>query len=274
MTAETVLIAALSGRGLAHPPGAPAICRWSPMRSVISIRPSTPPPRAASPTASRIGFRAKPLFAALDDLAASARHSADRPRSRLRLRGSPQAHRRAVAAAIGCIGNDAADYQPAQEPHRASSRCSTSWASPHPETRLTPPDDRDGWLTKRIGGSGGTHIVAAALCSAAPRRYFQRLLDGEPFSVLPSPSATACKSSALTRQWTVGIGPRPYRYGGAVGPVDCHPPSTPPCARPSSESAPPLIWSASSLSTSCSRAAPLICWSQSAARRLARRVRR
>ena len=34
----------------------------------------------------------------------------------------------------------------------------------HPETQLDPPRDPDGWLSKRIGGSGGAHVLP---CSAA-----------------------------------------------------------------------------------------------------------
>src|SRR5512134_1151452 len=32
----------------------------------------------------------------------------------------------------------------------------------HPETRLAPPPDSAGWLAKRRGGAGGTHVVAAS----------------------------------------------------------------------------------------------------------------
>jgi hypothetical protein len=33
---------------------------------------------------------------------------------------------------------------------------------PHPETRLAPPPDPSGWLAKRRGGAGGTHVAPAS----------------------------------------------------------------------------------------------------------------
>ena len=49
----------------------------------------------------------------------------------------------------------------------------------HPETRMTPPDAPEGWLSKRIGGSGGRHIRDCNSQSRAkPRRYFQKLHRG------------------------------------------------------------------------------------------------
>jgi predicted ATP-grasp superfamily ATP-dependent carboligase len=40
---------------------------------------------------------------------------------------------------------------------------------PYPETRLDPPDDKTGWLIKRIGGAGGTHIREAREVLTSPR---------------------------------------------------------------------------------------------------------
>ena len=40
---------------------------------------------------------------------------------------------------------------------------------------------------------------------------------------LPSPRRDGVQIVGISRQWTVGSGPRPYRYGGAVGPVELPP---------------------------------------------------
>jgi len=89
----------------------------------------------------------------------------------------------------------------------------------HPETQLRAPDNPAGWLSKRIGGSGGTH-VAAAETERGARRYYQRHLDGLPHSVLGIACGGHMQMIGISRQWAVGGGPRPYRYGGAVGPVE------------------------------------------------------
>jgi predicted ATP-grasp superfamily ATP-dependent carboligase len=51
---------------------------------------------------------------------------------------------------------------------------------PHPEIRFDPPADPQGWLAKRIGGSGGAHVRPAG---DGPRRgagfYFQRYVSGQ-----------------------------------------------------------------------------------------------
>jgi predicted ATP-grasp superfamily ATP-dependent carboligase len=70
---------------------------------------------------------------------------------------------------------------------------------------------------KRIGGSGGLHIVA---CPAHPRvdrrRYFQRRIGGDAVSVL-AVMAKGGSAFALSRQWASPLPKRPYRYGGAAG---------------------------------------------------------
>ncbi|MBV8744030.1 MAG: hypothetical protein JO134_03185 [Xanthobacteraceae bacterium] len=40
---------------------------------------------------------------------------------------------------------------------------------PYPETRLDRPDDAAGWLIKRVGGAGGTHIHDAGKVPTSPR---------------------------------------------------------------------------------------------------------
>ncbi len=82
-----------------------------------------------------------------------------------------------------------------------------------------PPANPAGWICKRIGGSGGTHIVAAAQAVASPRHYYQRLMPGDPASVLADAPPGSIQIAGISRQWTVGSGPRPFRYGGAAGPA-------------------------------------------------------
>lgn len=112
----------------------------------------------------------------------------------------------------------------------------TRLAIPHPETRETPPDDLAGWLSKLSGGTGGGHIHAASDADRKRRRrYFQRHLPGDSYSVLIAAGETA-EPIGFSRQWTAPMPtpspsrnvltqrPSPYRYGGAVTVVD------PPCA--------------------------------------------
>jgi predicted ATP-grasp superfamily ATP-dependent carboligase len=74
-------------------------------------------------------------------------------------------------------------------------------------------------LAKRTGGSGGTHIVPAARAEPSAKQYYQRRLDGDAVSVLAVATRGGTRIVGFSRQWTTGSGPRPYRYGGAVGPV-------------------------------------------------------
>jgi len=92
----------------------------------------------------------------------------------------------------------------------------------HPETRLEAPAEPTGWLMKRIGGSGGLHIVPCpAKPRRDPRRYFQRRLDGRPVSLAAVAHAGVLEIVGLSCQWTSPLARRPYRYGGAVsGPPD------------------------------------------------------
>jgi uncharacterized protein len=217
LTAETVLIAALSGRGVAAsarragylPLVADAFGDVDTHEHAADVR------RVAD--AARIGFRAKPVFTALAELA----DAASRPPIGLVL-GSGFEDRPKLIAALArryrLIGNDAESIARAKDPTELFALLATLGIA-HPDTQLAAPDDASEWLSKRIGGSGGTHVIPAATGERGARRYFQRRLDGESVSALAIASAQGVQIVGISRQWTVGAGPRPYRYGGAVGPV-------------------------------------------------------
>lgn len=91
---------------------------------------------------------------------------------------------------------------------------------PHPETSLTPPENGKGWLSKLVGGSGGTHIArCTAKPTAMPHRYFQRAVPGQSISGMGIASDKGV-AFAFSRQWVDAAPRRPYRYGGAVGNID------------------------------------------------------
>lgn len=88
----------------------------------------------------------------------------------------------------------------------------------HPETRLDPPADVSGWLVKRTGGAGGSHVKPArSRHGARPGRYFQKLQSGRTLSVLFAADGRGARVIGLNEQWTAGIAQcAPYCYGGAV----------------------------------------------------------
>ncbi len=89
----------------------------------------------------------------------------------------------------------------------------------HPETRLDPPADAAGWLVKRTGGAGGSHVRAAqSRHRARPGRYFQKRQSGRTLSVLFVANGRDARVIGFNEQWTAGVAPcSTYCYGGAVG---------------------------------------------------------
>ena len=88
----------------------------------------------------------------------------------------------------------------------------------HPEVRLDPPEDVVGWLLKRTGGAGGSHVRRAGLRHRArARRYFQRFQPGRTLSVLFAADGRRARVIGFNEQWTAGVQHcAPYCYGGAV----------------------------------------------------------
>lgn len=217
MKPRSVLIAAFSGRALAQS------ARRAGYAPLVVDCFGDEDMRAAAAAAVRlparlqVGFTRQPLMAALRSLS----EEAETPPIGLVLGAGFECNPRlvdALAAAFPLLGNPAEVIRRVKDPTTFFGTLQ-SLGIRHPETRTTPPPSPDGWLMKRIGGSGGLHIHA---CPAAvepdKRRYFQRRVEGPTLSVMgvASPRGTAF---GLTRQWVQPRGRRPYRYGGAAGPL-------------------------------------------------------
>lgn len=89
----------------------------------------------------------------------------------------------------------------------------------HPEVslRAVPPEQAAGWLYKRGGGSGGTHIRHRD-ASVPPEHgyYYQRELQGTPVSFLFAADGHDVHDIGFNQQWLAPTASMPYRYGGAV----------------------------------------------------------
>jgi predicted ATP-grasp superfamily ATP-dependent carboligase len=88
---------------------------------------------------------------------------------------------------------------------------------PHPAVARAGPTD--GYLLKRIGGSGGSHITEASTGVAPPGCYVQRRIGGHPVSVLFLADGDRALIVGFSRQWVSPAPGKPYRYGGAAGPL-------------------------------------------------------
>jgi predicted ATP-grasp superfamily ATP-dependent carboligase len=219
---QPVLIAAFSGRALAQ---SARRAGYEPL--VVDAFGDLDTRKAAADIrvvdgALQRGFKTEPVVAALEALASAARS----PPIGLVL-GSGFEDKPGLIATLAkhfrLLGNSPEAIAASKEP-------ATFFATldklnvPHPETRVTPPDNpADGWLTKRTGGSGGRHIrVCRAGSAARRRRYFQKRLVGERLSIggLFAPGGA---EFALTRQWIAPSPQNPFRFGGAVSMPDIDP---------------------------------------------------
>lgn len=90
---------------------------------------------------------------------------------------------------------------------------------PHPQISHRPPEKSVGWLSKRNGGSGGTHIrKVLPLPQVTQKRgeYYQREMQGTPVSLLFVADGQQARAIGYNLQWTSASSAMPYRYGGAV----------------------------------------------------------
>src|SRR5258708_1985060 len=89
----------------------------------------------------------------------------------------------------------------------------------HPETVLTAPVDRRGWLYKRRGATGGAHVIDAAALDripAAGEGYFQRRAPGRNLSMLFLADGRRASVIGISEQLTMRGGPHPPAHARAV----------------------------------------------------------
>lgn len=114
------------------------------------------------------------------------------------------------------LGNDAATVRRIKDPILFAGACAAAGV-PHPETRMTPPADRRGWLAKRQGGAGGGHVVAAESLVDPAGHYFQRIVPGERLSLGFIAHGTHITSLGITRQWCDPVASAPTGMAGRSG---------------------------------------------------------
>ena len=71
------------------------------------------------------------------------------------------------------------------------------------------------WLSKRLGGTGGTHIKPATDNSSGD--YFQRKINGKPISMLFVADGKTAQLIGFNEQFIAPTNKMPYRFAGAVG---------------------------------------------------------
>ncbi|MDH4130633.1 MAG: ATP-grasp domain-containing protein [Gemmatimonadota bacterium] len=88
----------------------------------------------------------------------------------------------------------------------------------YPDVRHTPPPAPAGWLVKKAGGAGGTHVGRATDAAVGRGTYFQRLETGRVCSVLFLCDGHRALVVGVNQQWTRSVGAaRPFVYAGAAG---------------------------------------------------------
>ncbi|MEM7193284.1 MAG: ATP-grasp domain-containing protein [Pseudomonadota bacterium] len=216
----SVLIAAISGRALAHAASkagyAPLVADFFADADTQSLSENTV--KMTSPIAC--GFQWEVLEPALDALAAGA------PSPLLGLvYGSGFEDRPAllekIAARWRMLGNDAATIAQVSDPEvffATLDRCKIAY----PKTQMCPPVNLAGWLVKRAGGAGGSHIQAtqrAGNHAAEGDVYYQTLVRGRSISAVFAANGQHARVLGFSEQWTAPAPDKPWRYGGALQPA-------------------------------------------------------
>jgi len=128
----------------------------------------------------------------------------------------------AIAERWPLIGNGADVVARVKDPISLTAICRDG-AVPHPPVALDPPVDSTGWLVKRRGGAGGSHVKAQVGRERAAGTYFQQRVAGAPVSALVLAESRRAMVLGWSAQWSAAAPDRPFRYGGAVTPAGIAP---------------------------------------------------
>ena len=115
------------------------------------------------------------------------------------------------------LGMEPAAVERVKDPWGFAAACARL-GIPHPPISAERPADPAGWLVKRRGGAGGSHVrEAASTKRLAAADYFQRRVDGSAVSAALLGDGRRCLVLAWSRQWQ-----RPHgrgHYAGALFPA-------------------------------------------------------
>jgi uncharacterized protein len=160
------------------------------------------------------GIEEDALFSALDAL--SARHHPLGIVCGSGFEDRPQLLER-IAKHWRLFGNGAAVVAKVKDPETLSAICCEA-ATPVPDFSLEKPQRPAGWLAKRRGGAGGSHIKPAEN-AIRDRIYYQRKVPGVPISALFLADGASAIVLGFSSQWHLPTADKPYRYGGAAQPA-------------------------------------------------------
>jgi predicted ATP-grasp superfamily ATP-dependent carboligase len=116
------------------------------------------------------------------------------------------------------LGNEASVVARVKDPEQFFAALSRLGV-PHPRTVTDPSAARDGWLAKRQGGAGGSHVTPARRKEAG-RIYFQEQIEGRPVSALFAAAGDRASVLGFSEQWAAPTAHSKWRYGGAAQPAE------------------------------------------------------
>jgi uncharacterized protein len=116
------------------------------------------------------------------------------------------------------LGNDAATVEAIKAPERFFALLDRLEIA-HPDTVRARPGNLAGWVAKRRGGAGGSHVVPGRLQKNAPGVYYQVLVQGRAVSALFVANGRRACVLGFSEQWTAPAPGKLWRYGGAVQPA-------------------------------------------------------
>jgi len=117
---------------------------------------------------------------------------------------------------VPVFGNSVDAIKHCKLPHLFFALCD-SHAMLYPQYTYEHPKETQGWLRKKIGGSGGHHISFLANDDSEEADvYYQKIQSGDSMSCLFLADQQQAKLIGINEQWTQCDTLMPYRYGGAT----------------------------------------------------------
>jgi uncharacterized protein len=121
---------------------------------------------------------------------------------------------------VPVVGNSVDAIKQCKLPHQFFALCDMH-AMLYPTYTYDRPKDSQGWLKKKIGGSGGHHISLLVDSDAEEEGvYYQKIQQGDSLSCLFLADQQQVKLIGVNEQWTYADHRMPYRYGGATSRVN------------------------------------------------------